>query len=67
MSTGYHWESRPRINWNHVDGPMLTLRCGTVHWLTLWERVQMRFGWTNIYKLERKHWPTRPEPSNGIR
>lgn len=47
--------ARPHINWNHVDGPLLrTSDCG-LHWLTLLERIQMFFGWTNIDALDHKH------------
>lgn len=52
---GYPVGVKPYINWKHVDGPLLyTSDCG-LHWLTLWERVQMFFGWTDIQVLDRKH------------
>lgn len=45
----------PSIIWKHIDGPLLhTSDCG-LHWLTLFERVQMFFGWTDINALDRKH------------
>jgi hypothetical protein len=52
---GYPQGIKPVIVWKHIDGPLLhTSDCG-LHWLTLWERVQMQFGWTDINKLDRKH------------
>ena len=45
----------PAIVWNHIDGPLLhTSDCG-LHWLTRWERIQMYFGWTDIWALDLKH------------
>lgn len=52
---GWQKSARPHIQWNHIDGPMLSMRTGEVHWLTLWERIQLRFGWTGIHALEYKH------------
>lgn len=34
------------IQWNHVEGPLLTW-AGALHWLTLWERIQLFFRWGN--------------------
>ena len=52
---GYPAGIEPEIVWKHIDGPLLyTSDCG-LHWLTLGERVQMFFGWTDIYALDRKH------------
>jgi hypothetical protein len=55
--TGVSWknDAQPHIQWRHIDGPLLSMRTGEVHWLTLWERIQFRFGWTDIWKLESKH------------
>lgn len=54
MGVAYRPHAKPFINPKHVDGPMLCMRTGEVHWLTLWERLQLRFGWTDPAKLERK-------------
>ena len=35
----YPKDSEPHINWNHIDGPLLTCRDGTPHWLTVTERL----------------------------
>lgn len=45
----------PNIVWGHIDGPLLCTSDLGLHWLTLWERIQMRFGWTTIADLDRKH------------
>jgi hypothetical protein len=51
--------SEPFINWKHIDGPLLILRNGELHWLTWIDRFQLYFRLTNIYKLERKYWNDR--------
>lgn len=56
VSIGYHKDARPEIQWNHIDGPLLHLRYGGLHWLTLWERFLLKIGKTDVYKLEKKHW-----------
>ena len=50
-------DALPHIQMNHIDGPVLYLACGTMHWLTILERVQLHFGWTDAEKLQHKHWP----------
>lgn len=35
---------KPHIQLNHVDGPMLVRSDSSVHWLTLRERLALRFG-----------------------
>jgi hypothetical protein len=47
--------TEPQITWKHIDGPLLWISDGGLQWLTLWERVQMFCGWTDIYALDRKH------------
>jgi hypothetical protein len=56
MTVSYHPDARPEIQWGHVDGPLLHLRYGGVHWLSFWERFQLWISATDVYKLERKHW-----------
>jgi hypothetical protein len=52
---GYPAGIEPEIIWNHIDGPLLhTSDCG-LHWLTLWERIQFKLGFTDLYALDRKH------------
>jgi hypothetical protein len=54
---GFHMSARPSIRLNHIDGPLLTFRDGQMHWLTLWERLLLRFGQTDAETLERKRRP----------
>ncbi len=53
---GYPAGSLPSIQWNHIDGPLLHLRDGRLHWLTLWERIRLRLGLDTALTLERKNW-----------
>ena len=46
--------SQPHVNWKHIDGPLLTCRDGTPHWLTFRERLSLWLGLTNIYAIERR-------------
>ena len=59
MSISYPNDARPHIQVNHIDGPMLTMRDGRIHWLSLWERLLLVLRRTDAYKLERKHWARR--------
>lgn len=53
---GYPADFRPaEVNWRHIDGPLLHLTNGQIHWLTRWERIQLFFGWTDIHELDIKH------------
>lgn len=45
----------PYIQWKHPDGPMLVCRNGVLHWLTYWERICYKFGWTDIVLLNFKY------------
>jgi hypothetical protein len=52
---GYPTDFQPaRINWKHIDGPLMYLSNGQLHWLTLWERVQLFFGQVDIHDLDMK-------------
>ena len=58
-STPYHQrgpDPEPNIHWKHIDGPLLVMRDGQMHWLTLWERLCCALGWHDARSLERKHW-----------
>jgi hypothetical protein len=53
---GYPTDFQPaEINWKHVDGPLLYLSNGQLHWLTRWERIQLFFGRTDVHELDMKH------------
>jgi|HubBroStandDraft_6_1064221.scaffolds.fasta_scaffold578518_2 hypothetical protein len=54
---GWPKSSRPYINRNHIDGPLLYMRNGELHWLTFGERVALMFGWVDALSLERKYKP----------
>lgn len=58
----YPQKSEPHIQWNHVDGPRLICRDGTMHWLTRAERLWLRLGLTTIEQLDAKH---NREPQKG--
>lgn len=47
--------TKPHIQWNHVDGPMLHTSTANCHWLTLWERLMMKAGLMTIEELDAKH------------
>lgn len=53
---GYPSGSLPHIQLNHVDGPMLCMRDGRVHWLTWRERIALFLRKTDAIALESKHW-----------
>lgn len=55
-SVGWPSDSFPTLNMDHIDGPLLTLRNGKLHWLTLLERIQIFLNLVDAEFLERKHW-----------
>jgi hypothetical protein len=60
MRTGYTYQAapggfvghpsnmQPHVNWKHIDGPLLYLTNGGLHWLTIRERIGCFFGLTTI-------------------
>jgi hypothetical protein len=38
------------------DRFFIRLRDGREYWLSLWDRVLLMQGWTDVSKLERKYW-----------
>ena len=54
---GYPADAQPSINRRHIDGPLLYLRNGEMHWLTLWERLLLLLGKVDALVLERKYRP----------
>ncbi len=62
---GWEGGGKPHINARHADGPLLCFSDGQLHWLTLWERVQFAFGWTDAEKLEKKRRPNLARGING--
>jgi hypothetical protein len=55
-------QAAPHVQWNHIDGPLLTCRDGTPHWLTLWERLGLRAGFITLDQLDKQH---NSEPTKG--
>lgn len=53
---GWPANSEPRIQAN-VDGPLLVMRNGELHWLTWRERLALFLGTTDAARLERKYRP----------
>lgn len=51
-------KAAPRVNWKHVDGPML-MWAGSVDWLTWRERIALWFGRESVESLAQKRWPIR--------
>lgn len=45
----------PTIQLDHVDGPLLTCSDGTLHWLTLLERLMLRIGATSVERLDAQY------------
>jgi len=53
---GYPMNFQPAtINWKHIDGPLMYLTNGQLHWLTYRERIQLFFRLTDIHELDVKH------------
>lgn len=55
-------EQHPHVQWNHIDGPLLTCRDGTPHCLTLVECLMLRMGLTTLNVLDSKY---NREPCQG--
>ena len=58
---GWPESARPSINRKHIDSPLLRLRNGELHWLTLWERLLLWLGKTDALALEKKYRPNLSE------
>lgn len=57
VAVEFNPDDAPSIQWNHIDGPLLHMRSGEIHWLTLWERLRVWFDLDNAYTLEKKYSP----------
>ena len=55
IMTPHRKYGEPFIKWKHVDGPYLVCRDGTGHWLTYWERICYKLGWTDLVLLNFKY------------
>jgi len=59
---GYQERFEPAtINWKHINGPLMYLTNGQLHWLTRWERIQLFFGWADIHELDMKRQRRSPQ------
>ena len=63
MTYQYELPAKPSIVWNHVDGTLMTCRDGTLHWLTLIEKLFFKIGVITIDQLDNKY--VRDEPQRG--
>lgn len=52
---GYPEAAETFIQWEHVDGPLMYLRNGQLHWLTWRERLGLWFGLTDVASIEMKY------------
>ena len=53
--TEFEEDIQPSIQWNHIDGPLLCCRDGSLHWLTTVEKLWLKMGFTNINQLDDKY------------
>ena len=58
----YPSDSKPRLELNHIDGPLLICRDGTPHWLSFAEVLSLKMGFTNVNQLDEKY---NHEPRRG--
>lgn len=54
-SMSFPSDVRPSINWKHIDGPYLSCRDGTLHWLTWLERFALCFWLITVDDLDKKY------------
>lgn len=52
-------DSLAYVSWEHIDGPMLVGRDGTIHWLTWFERFLLYLNLTTVEALDEKY--TQPD------
>lgn len=45
----------PRLVRRHIDGPYLLKLDGTMHWLTLWERLLTKLGIWGAWDIEARY------------
>lgn len=55
ISVSVEQDSEPSIQWNHIDGPLLHCLDGSMHWLTLREKVLLRWKKITIGDLNDKY------------
>ena len=52
---GYPEGAELFIQWKHIDGPLMHLRNGQLHWLTWRERLALWLGFTDETSIEQKY------------
>jgi len=63
MNYYYEPSTKPSIVWNNVDGAFMTCRDGTLHFLTLLEKLFLKTGITTLDQLDSKY--VSDEPQRG--
>lgn len=54
-NVGYPVGTQPKINWKHIDGPLLYTSDGQLHWLTWRERLRLFFDLADIHDIDFEH------------
>lgn len=56
MADGYQGPRMmtPRVQWNHIDGPLMTRRDQSLKWLTWRERFMLWIGAWSLFDIERR-------------
>jgi hypothetical protein len=52
---GYPIDMTHEMVWDHIDGPLMYLSNGQLHWLTLRERLALWLGLTTEQAINDKH------------
>lgn len=47
--------AEPHIKWDHVDGPMLVCRDGSLHWPTRIELILVKLDLVSLTKLDQRY------------
>lgn len=50
--------TEPTVQWNHVDGPMMRRRDGTLYWLRWRDRFMHWVGKWSLREIERRSYST---------
>lgn len=45
-------DAQPKVNWKHVDGPLLYCSNGQLHWLTWRERFRLYWGLADLHDID---------------
>ena len=64
MSIQYEQPIKPEINFKHIDGPILTCSYGSIHFLDLIERIQLKIKMITLNDLNIKYTDDKPQQGN---